>query len=64
MDILDKFKELSESGEVPEWERANVLNLLQEIAKVCHDEEKRDALAEINNGKVVEDDVLDEMLGI
>jgi hypothetical protein len=64
VDILDRFKELSESGEVPEWERANVLNLLQEITKVCHDEERRDALAEINSGRVIEDKILDEMLGI
>ena len=64
MEILQKFDELSAEGAVPEWERANVLSLLQEIAKVCHAEEKRDALAEINSGKVIEDRVLDEMLGI
>jgi hypothetical protein len=64
VDILDKFKELSELGEVPEWERANVLSLLQEITKVCHAEEQRDALAEVNSGKLIEDRVLDEMLGI
>lgn len=64
VEILDKFKDLSENGSIPEWERANVLNLLQEIAKVCHSEQKRDALAEINSGKLLEDKVLDEMLGI
>lgn len=64
VEILDKFKELSREGSIPEWERANVLNLLQEIAKVCHTEEKRDALAEINSGKLIEDTVLDEMLGL
>jgi len=64
VEILDKFKELSTLGQVPEWERANVLSLLQEIAKVCHAEEKRDALAEINSGRIIEDRILDEMLGI
>lgn len=64
VEILDKFKELSALGEIPEWERANVLNLLQEITKVCHAEEKRDALSEINTGKVIDDKVLDEMLGL
>jgi hypothetical protein len=64
VEILDKFKELSAEGSIPEWERANVLNLLQEITKVCHAEEKRDALAEINTGRVIEDKLLDEMLGI
>lgn len=64
VDILDKFKELDEQGAVPAWEKANVLSLLQEITKVCHDEEKRDALAEINTGRVIEDNVLDEMLGL
>lgn len=64
VDILNKFKELSEQGEVPEWERANVLSLLQEITKVCHAEEQRDALAEVNSGRLIEDKILDEMLGI
>lgn len=64
VEILDKFQELSVTGEIPEWERANVLSLLQEITKVCHAEEKRDALAEINSGKIIEDRILDEMLGI
>ena len=64
VEILDKFQELSTLGQIPEWERANVLNLLQEIAKVCHAEEKRDALAEINSGRIIEDRILDEMLGI
>jgi hypothetical protein len=64
VEILDKFKELSAMGEIPEWERANVLNLLQDITKICHAEEKRDALAEINSGKIIEDKLLDEMLGL
>ena len=64
VEILNKFKDLSDKGEIPEWERANVLNLLQEITKVCHAEEKRDALSEINTGKVIEDRILDEMLGL
>ena len=64
VEILDKFKELSALGEIPEWERANVLNLLQEITKVCHAGEKRDALSEINTGKIIDDKVLDEMLGL
>ena len=64
VEILDKFDVLSSQGQIPEWERANVLSLLQEITKVCHSEEKRDALAEINSGKIIEDKILDEMLGI
>ena len=64
VEILEKFKELSALGEIPEWERANVLNLLKEITKVCHAEEKRDALSEINTGKVIDDKILDEMLGL
>lgn len=64
VEILDKFQELSNSAQIPEWERANVLTLLQEITKVCHAEEKRDALAEINSGRILEDKVLDEMLGV
>lgn len=64
VEILDKFRDLSDQGQIPEWERANVLGLLQEITKVCHAEEKRDALAEINSGKIIEDKLLDEMLGI
>jgi hypothetical protein len=64
VEILDKFKELDAEGAVPAWEKANVLSLLQEITKVCHAEEKRDALAEINSGKIIEDKLLDEMLGI
>lgn len=64
VEILEKFKQLSDGGEVPEWERANVLSLLQEITKVCHTEEKRDSLAEINSGGLVDDDTLDEMLGV
>ena len=62
VEILDKFKELSSMGEIPEWERSNVLNLLNEITKVCHNEAKRDELAEINTGKVIDDKTLDEML--
>jgi hypothetical protein len=64
VEILDKFEFLSKEGAIPEWERANVLGLLQEITKVCHAEEKRDALSEINSGKIIEDKLLDEMLGL
>lgn len=62
VEILDKFKELSAEGSIPEWERSNVLNLLNEITKVCHNEAKRDELSEINTGKVIDDKTLDEML--
>lgn len=64
VEILDKFEQLNADGQIPAWEQANVLSLLQEITKVCHAEEKRDALAEINSGRVIEDRILDEMLGI
>lgn len=64
VEILDKFKELDAEGAVPAWEKANVLSLLQEITKVCHAEEKRDALAEINSGRILDDKILDEMLGL
>jgi hypothetical protein len=63
VEILKKFEQLSEEGAIPEWERANVLNLLQEIAKVCHAEEKRDALAEINTGTVIDESILNDILG-
>lgn len=63
VEILKKFEQLSEEGAIPEWERANVLNLLQEIAKVCHAEEKRDALAEINTGTVIDESILSDILG-
>jgi hypothetical protein len=64
VEILDKFQQLDAEGSIPAWEKANVLSLLQEITKVCHAEEKRDALAEINSGRVLDDRILDEMLGI
>lgn len=64
VEILDKFQQLDLEGSIPAWEKANVLSLLQEITKVCHAEEKRDALAEINSGKIIEDRILDEMLGL
>lgn len=64
VEILDKFKSLSDSGEIPEWERANVLSLLQEITKVCHAEEKRNALSELNSGKFIDEGLLDSMLGL
>lgn len=64
VEILDKYKELSAMGEIPEWERANVMGVLSEITKVCHDEAKRDELAEINSGSVIDESTLDEILGI
>lgn len=64
VDILDKFRELSDAGEIPEWERASTLALLHDIAKTCHMEEQRDKLAEVNSGKIIEDSILDEMLGL
>jgi hypothetical protein len=64
VEILDKYKELSAMGEIPEWERANVMGVLTEITKVCHDEAKRDALAEINSGSVIDESTLDELLGL
>jgi len=64
-EILKKYEELSTMGEIPEWERANVINLLTEITKVCQDEAKRDALAEVNSGKTgLDDAMLDELLGL
>ena len=63
-EILKKYEELSTMGEIPEWERANVINLLTEITKVCHAEAKRDALAEINSGGVIDESTLDELLGL
>lgn len=64
VEILDKYKELSAMGEIPEWERANVMGVLSEITKVCHDEAKRDELAEINSGSVIDESTLDEILGL
>jgi predicted transport protein len=64
VEILDKYKELSVTQEIPEWERANVMGVLMEITKVCHAEAKRDALAEINSGGVIDESTLDEILGL
>jgi predicted transport protein len=64
VEILDKYKELSVTQEIPEWERANVMGVLMEITKVCHAEAKRDALAEINSGSVIDESTLDEILGL
>lgn len=64
VEILDKYKELSVTQEIPEWERANVMGVLMEITKVCHAEAKRDALAEINSGGVIDESTLDELLGL
>jgi len=64
VEILNKYKELSAMGEIPEWERANVVGVLTEITKVCHEEAKRDELSEINSGSGVDESILDEILGL
>lgn len=64
VEILNKYKELSAMGEIPEWERANVVGVLTEITKVCHEEAKRDELSEINSGSGVDESILDELLGL
>ena len=51
-------------GEIPEWERANVVGVLTEITKVCHDESKRDELSELNSGTRIDESTLDEILGL
>ena len=63
-EILDKYTELSENGDIPEWERASVLVLLREITKVAHEEDRRDKLAQKGNGMVLDDDTLDKLLGL
>ena len=64
VEILDKYKELSAMGEITEWERANVVGVLTEITKVCHDESKRDELSELNSGTRIDESTLDEILGL
>ena len=64
VEILNKYKELSAMGEIPEWERANVMGVLTEITKVCHEEARRDELAEINSGTMIDESTLDEILGL
>ncbi len=63
-EILDKYTELSENGDIPEWERASVLVLLREITKVAHEEDRRDKLAQKGNGMILDDDTLDKLLGL
>ena len=64
VEILNKYKELSAMGEIPEWERANVMGVLTEITKVCHEEAKRDELSELNSGSRIDESTLDELLGL
>lgn len=63
-EILDKYTEMSDNGDIPEWERASVLVLLREITKVAHEEERRDKLAQKGNGMILDDDTLNKLLGI
>lgn len=63
-EILDKYTEMSDNGDIPEWERASVLTLLREITKVAHEEERRDKLAQKGNGMVLDDETLDKLLGL
>lgn len=63
-EILDKYTEMSDNGDIPEWERASVLTLLREITKVAHEEDRRDKLAQKGNGMVLDDDTLDRLLNI
>jgi len=64
VEILNKYKELSAQQQIPEWERANVMTLLSDITKVCHEEAKRDELSEINSGSRIDESTLDELLGL
>ena len=63
VDILKKYQELSDNGEIPEWERANVMNVLTEITKVCHEEERRDRLADDGTESQIDERTLEELLG-
>jgi hypothetical protein len=63
VDILKKYQELSDNGEIPEWERANVMNVLTEITKVCHEEERRDKLADDGTESQIDERTLEELLG-
>lgn len=63
--ILDRFQELSERGEIAEWDRSAVLSLLADITKVCHDEQKRtEEQIKAGAGKELSNDLLNEILGI
>lgn len=63
VDILKKYQELSDNDEIPEWERANVMNVLTEITKVCHEEERRDRLADDGTEDKIDERTLEELLG-
>jgi hypothetical protein len=63
--ILAKFQELSEKAEIAEWDRSAVLNLLSDISKVCHDEQKRtEDQIRAGAGKEMSTELLNEILGI
>lgn len=63
--ILAKFQELSDNAEIAEWDRSAVLNLLADISKVCHDEQRRtEEQIRAGAGKELSDDLLNEILGI
>lgn len=63
--ILAKFQELSDKAEIAEWDRSAVLNLLADISKVCHDEQRRtEEQIRAGAGKELSDDLLNEILGI
>jgi hypothetical protein len=63
--ILAKFQELSEKAEIAEWDRSAVLNLLSDISKVCHDEQKRtEEQIRAGAGKEMSTELLNEILGI
>ena len=64
VEILTKYQELSAMGEIPEWERANVMGVLKEITKVCKKKKKRDELSELNSGTRIDESTLDELLGL
>lgn len=63
--ILAKFQELSEKAEIAEWDRSAVLNLLSDISKVCHDEQKHtEEQIRAGAGKEMSTELLNEILGI
>lgn len=64
-EILSRFQELSDKAEIAEWDRSAVLGLLTDIAKVCHDEQRRtNAKLQAGEGKELSDELLNEILGL
>lgn len=62
-EILEKVEFLAERGEIPEWERPSIMNLLHDITKACYEEELRTNLANSDDPNInASDEFISEML--